>query len=320
MNPSSGATIRADIAVKVEEAAQADSFFIGAKAMPPFGVDAKSGTYPKIQIAAGELLTPGATERSRGGSYGQAVRQWTNDTYDCIDRGLEEPVDDADAKDLSRYFNAEVAAAKWTLRNVMLSHEVRVAAALINATTFGAGTNSAVAYTEANIATISFVADVLAAIERVRDNGTNPNTIVLSSPVYNRIRRATPVVNFVASQVGKGASVTTTAIAQAFADEGISQVLVGRARYNSAKKGQAKSMASIWGNTYIWVGQSSAGAPALQDGGAGFTLVWNAEGGLWVSESYRDESRRSNIVRVRQNTAEKIVDATAGTLITTQYS
>jgi hypothetical protein len=39
-----------------------------------------------------------------------------------------------------------------------------------------------------------------------------------------------------------------------------------------------------------------------------------------VTETYRNETRRSNIVRVRQNTTEKIVDATQGTLITTQYS
>ena len=320
MSPTSGATIRADINAVVEEAAGADSFFIGAKAMPPFGVDAKSGTYPKIQIAAGELLSSGSTDRSRGGSYGSVTRQWTTDTYDCVDRGLEEPVDDTDVKDLAKFFNLEASTARWVLRNMMLAHEVRVAAALINATTFGAGTNSAVAYTEANIATISFVADVLAAIERVRDNGNNPNTIILSSAVYNRVRRATPVVNFVAGSIGMGAKVNATTLGQAFADEGITQVLVGKARYNSAKKGQAKSMSAVWGNTYAWVGTVNPGAASLQDGGAGFTLVWNAEGGLFVSESYRDEAKRSNIVRVRQNTTEKVVDATCGTLITTQYS
>lgn len=320
MTPTTGATIRADINTVVEEAAAADTFFIGLKAMPDFGVETKSGSYPKIQIAAGGLLDNVATERTSTGTYGRATRQWTSDTYDCVDRGLEEIIGDTDQQDLARFFNAEATAARLCLRSVMLAHEVRAAAALINATTFGAGTNSAVAYSEANIATISFVADVLAAIERVRDNGHNPNTIILSSPVYNRIRRATPVTNFVAGQIGKGASVTQSTLAQAFADEGISQVLVGRARYNSAKKGQTHSASAVWGNTYVWVGVCNQNAGTLQDGGAGFTLRWNAEGGIWVSETYRDEERRSNIVRVRQNTTEKVVDSTAGTLITTQYA
>jgi hypothetical protein len=320
ISPTSGATIRADLNLKVEEAQAADDFFIGLRALPPLGVDAKSGTYPKLQIAAAELLTASATERSTDGSYGEVTRQWTTDTYDCVDRGLEERVDDAAARDLGRFFNLEATAAKLVLRQMMLAHEVRAAAALVNATTFGAGTNSAVAYTEANIATISFVADVLAAIERVRNNGTNPDTIVLSSTVYNRIRRATPVTSFVSGSLGKGSEVTANTLAQAFADEGIRQCLVGKARYNSAKKGQAHSAANVWGNTYVWVGKSNAGAMDAKEGGAGFTFHWNAEGGLFVTETYREEKRRGTIVRVRQNTTEKIVDSTAGTLITTQYS
>lgn len=318
--PSSGATIRADLNLKVEEAQMADDFFIGLRAMPPLSVDAKSGTYPKLQIAAGELLTSGATERSTDGSYGEVTRQWTNDTYDCVDRGLEERVDDAQARDVARFFNLEATAARLVLRQMMLAHEIRVAAALVNATTFGAGTNSAVAYTEANIATISFVADVLAAIERVRNNGTNPDTILLSSTVYNRIRRATPTLTFVQGSLGKGSQVTGSTLAQAFADEGIKQVLVGKARYNSAKKGQSHSAANVWGNTYVWVGKANNAALDAKEGGAGFTFYWNAEGGLFVTETYREEKRRGNIVRVRQNTTEKVVDATAGTLITTQYS
>lgn len=319
-SPVGGATIRADLNLKVEEAQMTDEFFIGTRALPPLGVDAKSGTYPKLQIATGELMTSSATERSTDGSYGEVTRQWTTDTYDCIDRGLEERVDDAQARDAARWFNLEATAARLVLRQMMLAHEVRAAAALINATTFGAGTNSVVAYTAANIATISFVEDVLLAIERVRNNGTNPDTIVLSSTVYNRIRRATPVLTFVQGSQGKGAQVTSNTIAQAFADEGIRQCLVGKARYNSAKKGQAHSASNVWGNTYVWVGKSNPGAMDAKEGGAGFTFHWNAEGGLFVTESYRDDKRRGNIVRVRQNTTEKIVDSTAGTLITTQYS
>lgn len=320
ISPTSGATIRADINIKVEEAAQTETFCIGTRVMPPFGVDAKSGTYPILQIANAELMTALAVERATGGSYGEVSRQWGTDVYDCVDRGLEEYVDDAQTKDLSRFFNAEVTAARLVLRNMLLAHEVRVAGQVFSVANFGAATNSAVAYTEALIATISFVADVQAAIERVRNNGTNPDTIVMSSTVYNRIRRAPLVQNFVGGSVGKGSEVTQNTIAAAFADEGIRQCLVGRARRKTSIKGQAHVAGNIWANTWIWVGKCADNAATMQDGGAGFTLYWNQEGGLFVSESYRDEKRRSNVVRVRQNTAEKVVDASAGTLIATQFA
>lgn len=322
MTPSSGATIRADLNLLVEEAFAAEEFFIGARAMPPLPVDAKSGTYPKLRIGKGELLKAAATEREPGGSYNRLRRVWETDTYDCVDRGLESAVDDVDVKDLSRFFNLEGVEAQLTLRNVMLAHEVRVAAALMNAATFGAGTNSVVAYTTANLATISFVTDVLAAIRRVKANGVRPNTIVMSEAVFHRISTATLVTSFVrgANDSNITRPMNAANIAAAFRDYGITQVLIGDQIQDTAAKGQAAVTSAIWGNALVWVGAVNATALSAKDRGAGFTFFWNQEGGLWVSESYRDEKVRSSIVRVRQNTTEKVVDATAGTLITTQFA
>ncbi|HXG46046.1 MAG TPA: hypothetical protein VNO52_00345 [Methylomirabilota bacterium] len=322
MYPSSGATLRADINIKVEEASSADKFFIGERVMPPLPVTDKSGSYPKVKIAEGELLSPGSTVRERSGSYGRVSRNWTTDTYDCIDRGLEEPVDDTDQKDLARFFNLEVSAARWVLRNMKLDHEIRVKDATFNTTNYGAATNSIVAYTAANLATIDAPADILAAIDRVEDKGQVPNTILIPKAVFSRLALSTKLQNWVRGQLKGNAEMPVNAenIAASFADYGITQVLIGRARYNSAKKGQAPSAAQVWPNTYIWVGYVNPAARTPEDGGAGFTFVWNAEGGLWVSETYRDEQRRSNMVRVRQHTAEKVTDGTAGTLIATQYA
>jgi hypothetical protein len=318
MSPDGGATIRADLNTVVEEASAADKFHIGEQLLPSFGVDALSGTYPKLTKTLTELMNADISKRAPSGSYGEATRQWTTDNYTTEDRGLEEAVDDTHAKDLARFFSAEANAAKFVLRSVKLAQEIRVAAAINNTTNFGSATNSVTAYTEANIATLSFVSDILAAIERLNDKGEEANTIVMNSTVWNRIRRATLVKEFLVGQDMPAANVTPNAIAQAFAPNGIKQVLIGRARYNGAKKGQAYSATAVWGSTYIWVGNVQGGDP--MNGGAGRTFVWNAEGGLYVTESYRLEQRRSNMVRVRQHTIEKIVNGDSGTLIATQYS
>jgi hypothetical protein len=322
MYPTSGAAIRADLNIKVEEAAQADKFFIADLVMPPLPVDAKSGTYPKLQVAAAELLSAGSTVRSTDGSYGEVTRQYTSDTYDCIDRGLESRVDDAQQKDLARFFNLEVAEARWTMRNVKLDRELRVKTAIFNTGTFTDATDSTVAYTEANIATINAPADILAAIERVEDKGELANTMVIPESVFNRLKRSTLLQSFIRGTLTGELQtpINSASLAKAFADHGIEQCLIGRSRYNSAKKGQAASITKVWPVTYIWVGHVNPAATTPEDGGAGFTLVWNAEGGLYVTETYRDDKRRSNMVRVRQHTTEKITNANAGTLITTQYS
>lgn len=322
MYPTSGAVIRSDINLVVEQAYRADELLIGAQVMPPLAVAEKSSTFLKIEIAKGALMDAVATERSRGGSYGRISRQWTSDNYDCVDRGLEEAVDDTDQKDLRRFFNAEATAAKLTMRNVKLAHEQRVAAAIFNPTNFGSATNSTVAYEAANLATIDAPADILAAIERVSDYGQMPDTIVIPGQVFNRLKLSAKLQAWVRGSLNseRDAPITAQAIADSFRDHGIKRVLLGRGKYNTGKKGAAASISQIWANTYMWVGATNQGALTTQDGGAGFTMYWNAEGGLFVTETYRNESARSNMVRVRQNTTEKVVDGTAGTLIATQYA
>lgn len=320
MYPNTGATIRHDLNTVVMEASGADDFYIGPTLFPFYGVETKSGIYPKLTKAITELLKPGSTDRERGGSYGRVKRAWTNDTYDTQDRGLEETVDDTDARDVARFFAAESIAAKCVLRAIKLAEEIRVAAATFNTTTFGSATNSAVAYTEANIATIDFPQDLQAAFERIYDNAERPDTIVLSPAVYNRLRRSTLLKSFIVGLNIPAANITPNTIQQAFAAEGISQVLVGRARYDSAAKKatQTYTAATVWSNTYVWVGKVGSGDP--YNGGMGRTLGWNAEGGQYVTETYREEAIRSDVVRVRQNTIEKVIDASCGTLIATQYS
>jgi hypothetical protein len=321
MYNTSGATIRGDINIKVEEAAAADKFFIAQRVLPMVLVGLKSGSYPKLTRSATELLTPNSTIRNPKSEYARTQRAWTSDTYDCVDRGLEEPVDDAESQDIGRFFNAEVATARFVLRSMMLDYEIRVQQTLFSTTNFGAATAASVAYTMANIATINFPKDILDAIERVNDNGSQANTIVMSSTILNRLKQSTLLQNFIRGNRPNDSALNITAgdIQSAFADNGIENVYIGRARYNSAKKGQSYSAASVWGTSSIWVGEVQGG-PA-DGGGAGRTFVWNDNGsGLFVTETYREDKIRSNIVRVRQNTAEKIVDGSAGTLINPNWA
>lgn len=322
MNNSSGAVIRGDINATLEEARLADRYFIGLKVAPELGVSKKNGTYVKLVRATGELLKAADTIRTPGASYGEVTAQWESATYDTVDRGIEMPVDDVQSKELSSIGGFDLAgfAARNCLRKMMLAHEARVATEIFNATTFGAGTNSTVQYTQANIATIDFVADLHLAVERLA-GGTPPNSVVMSGPVYDRLRRTTLLQNYVRGSRPSDSTISMneTALSNAFADIGLTNFYVGRAVHDTAKKGaSAATIANIWGNTYVWVGYVSS-SQDWSAPGAVRTLVWNLEGNM-VTETYRDEKRRSDFVRVRQHTDEVGIDATAGTLITTQYA
>ena len=109
---------------------------------------------------------------------------------------------------------------------------------------------------------------------------------------------------------------TEELVAQAL---GIAQILVGRASYSTARKGANVTDASlsyIWTPDYLWMGEVKGGAP--EEGGAGRTFLWTGDSPeLFTVESYRREDIRSDVVRVRQDTDEKIVNAASGLLLVT---
>jgi hypothetical protein len=175
---SGGTTIRADINQALIEA-PAEIGLIGADILPLLPVSAKSGVYLKVQTADADLLNADAAKRTAGSEYARAIRKFTSDTYDCIESGLEELIDDSFKQDASRFFSLEAETAKFLLRQVKLSHEKRVADLLWATTTpFTTADLSPTAnYTEANLATINAPADVAAGKLALNKLGYSANAV-----------------------------------------------------------------------------------------------------------------------------------------------
>ena len=315
-----GTTIRADISQALIEAPQADIGLIGSQLLPLQNVDAKAGTYLKVQLAGGELLTNNALARESGSSYSRGIRSFSSANYATNEVGLEELIPDDAAKDLNRFFAYEAETAKFLLRQLKLSHEKRVSDLLWNATTpfTIADQTRAVAYTNTLIATVDAARDVAAAKLALAQYGYEANCVAMSANVFELIRRSTLLQNqFFGVISNTGARLLSEAeIAAAL---GIQNLLVGRAAYNTAGKNKTYSGSFVVPDTKIIVGQIAGGE--FTAGGIGRTLVWSGDSaGGFVSESYRDEARRSQVLRVRMNTDEVVIDPNAAVRITTNYS
>jgi hypothetical protein len=315
-----GTTIRADISQALIEAPQADIGLIGSQLLPLQNVDAKAGTYLKVQLAGGELLTNNALARESGSSYSRGIRSFSSANYATNEVGLEELIPDDAAKDLNRFFAYESETAKFLLRQLKLSHEKRVSDLLWNATTpfTIADQTRAVAYTQALVATVDVARDVAAAKLALAQYGYEANCVAMSANVFELIRRSTLLQNqFFGVISNTGARLLSEAeIAAAL---GIQNLLVGRAAYNTAGKNKTYSGSFVVPDTKIIVGQISGGE--FTAGGVGRTLVWSGDSaGGFVSESYRDEARRSQVLRVRMNTDEVVIDPNAAVRITTNFA
>ena len=311
-------TIRGDIAQAVYEGrSNRQNLFIGADVMPIYVADVRSGEYLKINLGGSEALNDDATLVAPGAAYPRVSRKFTSDTYTTTEYGLEEVLPDATARDLARFLDTEVAVADMLLSQIQIGHEARVATAAFAANGLTAISASA-AYTEANITSFDVPRDVADAKLELAKYGVLPNTLVMSAPVFERIRRSAKVQNQFFGVVPSDQS-RLLSEAEVAAAVGIDRVLVGRAPKNTAKKNQSYSGGFIWSNTYMALANITGGEFAA--GGFGRTILWGADSPVpFVAETYRDEARRSNVLRVRQHASEKVIDGSSIIRITTGYA
>ena len=211
----------------------------------------------------------------------------------------------------------EVALADMLLNQIQIGHETRVATAAFaaNGLTAISGAGATAAYTEANITSFDLPADVAAGKLELAKVGVLPNTLILSATLFERVRRSTKVQNQMFGVVATNSTrlLSEQEVAQAV---GVDQVLVGRAPKNSAAKGKSYSGTFIWGDTYIALAHVVGGE--FVAGGFGRSILWGADSPVpFVAETYRDEARRSNVLRVRQHVSEKVIDGSSVIRITT---
>ena len=320
---------RQELGAVIREGRGANKLNIHSQILPPLAVNKRTVHLVKAKIANAQLsrIMDDYFITAPGADVERMTMTLNDDSFTISIRKREVQVPDEVEMDYADYLSVESLAAMNAAESVELTTEYLTAAAIQNATTFGAGTNSIVAYTSANLATIDFVGDVYAAIERGVDQGEILNTIVLSQQVYNRIRQSTLLKNYVVSQLGRGYEVNTSNLQLAFADAGIEKVLIGRSTYNSAADGATPVMSRVWNNTYVWVGATGNSATGTEDGmstieGVGVNAFWDSytpQNGYGV-DTYREEKTESNIVRAKTSKAPYIANANAGTLITTGYT
>ena len=310
---------RPEISAFVEQAQKADKYLIGQKLLPVKGVKTRAGEYPRLDLAEGKLMRRGSTKRNSSGAYNETNRSHGWDNYSCEDRGLEERIDDTKAKEMGDFFSLEKLTGKLIRRNVALDFEVNAAGIIMNEGNFDKVT-AGTAYTGANIDDTDVPEDIDAALEALIGRGECANSIVMSLKLWNYIKRTKQLHAYVWGKISDSTGkkqITPSIFGEAF---DIENVHIAKGYADSSKTKSTTSIAAIWGTSHIWLGDVQGGD--FDNGGAGRTLVWEADcpSGLYATETYRDAPRRSDMMRVRSNSIEKIVNGNAGQLIKTNFA
>lgn len=325
------AVIRHDLNAFVEEAARTDKLLFAEKIFPVLPVDARAGIFPKIKIGdGGELLKADSTLRGPTGTYNETTRKFETDTYEALDRGMEERIDDVIVRDYAKFFDVEVLTSKLIMRTMKLDYEKRVFDAMgcgvdkgvqtgiwtntINAAGLGVYHVTNNVGTTAALATSDYALLFMDMMKECTKRGEIPNTMVIGQNTWNHIRRTDKLNTFLFGSLGNGVGyklVNEQDIAKHFR---LQNVYIATQHHDTSKRNAATTtLDPIWNNDTIWVGDVTGGE--VSGGGAGRTFVWQKDGtGLFTTETYRSEPRRGDMVRVRHHTAEKVINQNAGCL------
>ena len=285
--------------------------FIADLVLPPFYTPLQTAQYPVILAEA--LLEVADTARAPRSAYARGDWDWDFKDYLCSENGWEEPVDDVEAKLFRNYFDAETMASYRAMSIILRSREMRTAAKVFDTDTFtGHGVTKAWnSYADADPR-----ADVVKGIEAMRlATGLEPNALILDKSILRQVSMCDSVIERVKYSDPNAIRGDLT-IPQLEAYFGTRVVAAG-AVSNTAPKKKTKSIKPIWSPTMAMLGVVSSGGQDLREPSLGRTFVWEEDSpDMVVVETYREEQTRSDIVRARQNTDERIQFTGAGYLLT----
>lgn len=318
-SPSSSlATQRPDLASFFEFDLEAEKAgFIASQVFPVIDVASQSGNFGKIPLE--ELLQERKTDRAPGSGYARGDFTFEPATYACLEHGAEEPIDDREAKMYQEYFDAEVVSTARAYGAVLRNAEKRVADAVFNTTTWtGSGLTTAVTNEWDDSSNATPLVDVEAAVQKVYDgSGLWANALVINRKVFRNLRNCSEVIDRInsagAGNPSKASDVTTQMLAQAF---DLDHILVAGSSRNSATEGQTPSVGQIWSGEYAMVCKIATGMD-MREACVGRTFHWSEDGSSigGTVESYRDETVRGDVVRVRHDVAEVVLYPQAGHLL-----
>jgi len=308
------ATQRPDLAASFEEfSLEADrQGFIGHRVFPVIEVAQQAGNFGKIPLE--ELLRDAETRRAPRSGYNRDDYKFESATYACEEHGFEQPVDDRLKKMYANYFDAEQIATQRAFDRVLRNAERRIADALFNATTF---TPQTIVNEWDDAALAVPLTDVETAVQAAwAASGLWPNALIVNRKVFRNLRNTAQIIDRVKYQGFvdvRAGSITAEALAQAF---DLEMVLVAGGSRNTAKQGQAASISQIWSDEYAMVARI-ASTNDFEEPCIGRTFHWNGDGSEVDGrvESYRDETKRADIVRVRHDVDEVVLHTACAKLL-----
>jgi hypothetical protein len=303
--------LRQDLGVVAYERMQSSTSrgHIGLRLLPPFRVALQSAKFPAVDKS--QSMRAADDLRAASGHYNEADWQFAMKSYDTDDRGLEGRIDDRLLAIYGGRIPVEQITTNTLVDRIVLGLERRIAAKL----EAGAADDD-VGNEWDDSANATPKADVDAGMSAFRlASGLLPNVGACSWKVFKNLLRTKELREALqyTNPIEMGGYEAQRAQLAAYL--GLTSIEVGGGLVDGSKKGAAASLADVWDDEYFHLLHVSEGGSNVLEPAYGRTLIWtegSAGGGsaeddgegMLIVETYRDEGRRSDMVRLRYDVAE----------------
>lgn len=280
-----------------------EKLFIGLRAAPMFPCAEMSGQYEFATRAS--FRKRANTNRAPDGAYNRISGEFGQGNFACEDHGLEYRVDERRRKQYGSIFNAEVAGTRILRQQTMMALEGRVASLYSNA----GFTNHNVATAWSEVATAAPLDDIITGCEALSTKTGIPRSmmsVIMPRADYQEMIK-TKQVNDKLQYTYNGVIPAEIAPGVVAAMLEIKEVIIANASYDSAAEGETESSALFWAAGVIYIAVLAPQNASWDFPSAARTILWtNDSPELPVIESYYEDRTRSTIIRMRDDTDEKI--------------
>lgn len=275
---------------------------VGMRVLRPFQVNAAAGNFSVVP--PGEYHRDSEqVKRAAGAGYHRDELRFQQSSWACTERGAEELLDD---RERAAYgytgIRFDQIGADRSVAKVLRNVEIEVASLVQDSTTYSAQATGASASWKTH-ASATPISDILTARQSFRTlNGVYPNALVIEDTALSHLKQCAEYTDRVIytstpeQQAGQAALAGLAALLE------LDEIIVAASSKNTAGAGLSPTFSGIWNSSIVSLVRV-ARTDDLREMTTGRTFVLDS---LTIDE-YRDESRRSDVVRARIDLQPKLI-------------
>ncbi|PIQ83883.1 MAG: hypothetical protein COV75_05075, partial [Candidatus Omnitrophica bacterium CG11_big_fil_rev_8_21_14_0_20_63_9] len=229
----------------------------------------------------------------------------TTQTYSAEEYGWEELIDDRERENADDPIAPDRDSTEVATDIVLIAYEQRVVDLVTSTANITQNTTLSGTSQWSDFANSDPFTDVRTGIDTIQKaTGVRPNALAMGYEVWNKLQDHPDLLERV--KYTQRGLITREIVAAAF---DLEEIHVSRALKNTAKEGQTVSLGYMWGKDALLYFKQRT--PGIKRVSLGYTFQVRD---LKV-ERYREEPRKSDVVRVTHLVDEKLVAAACGYLI-----